>query len=143
MSHTWKFNNHEIDPAMLPTCDEVLSCILANGGEDADHRLLTDWDYGSNGSGLTFHERFRDGRGGSYLLPVREGILSVPYGDWLNSDSHSLDLRHAELVTQEEAWDTMDYYLGYVGLKSPEAALWGEIAMIAGEMNLHEPEDWQ
>lgn len=141
MSSTWKFNNREIDPAKLPTYDEVLSCILAHGGEDADHRLLTDWDFGPNGSGLTFHERSRDGDGGGYLLPVREGILSIPYGGWLNPDSHSLNLRHAELVTQEEAQDTMDYYLGYVGLEAPEAALWGEIAEIAGEMNLHDPED--
>ena len=77
----WKFNGKELNPDKLPTMEEVVAGIHALGGRDADKNAILRWDYGEYGSDVAYwHSLDPADKDGIILMPVREGVLSIPFG---------------------------------------------------------------
>lgn len=96
----WKYMNMEIDPVELPTMDEVINRLKKAGGTDMALCGIRDEQTEKYGNTLIWHYplftiNFTDG----FVMPVREGILWIPYEEATSDDGEILLLDDAELLT--------------------------------------------
>lgn len=138
MSEKWRFRGRELDPAKLPTMDEIILDIEALGGTSVSREMVASWPYGEYGNDLAYWFSFIEEESGCVLMPVREGVLWVPFG-CLYNDVKGIDLKKITLLNQEECWDAMDNCL--MAGNDEGANVWEEAALICGALGIHEIED--
>ena len=144
MSKLWKFNGKELDPARLPAMNDVLMFIMALSAKDAkqgvDREAILRWKYENYGDDVAYwYSPDPEDHDGCVLMPVREGILYVPYGKSRPWDPDGIDIPNISLISDEDCWWTADECSMY-GRKQAEA-IWQEAAVINGEMGIHDDDD--
>ena len=76
-----KFNGKILDPSKLPTMEEVIAGVQALDAHADDRKELMEWSYGEYGHNVAYWHSFDpDDEVGCVLMPVREGMLCVPFG---------------------------------------------------------------
>lgn len=91
-----------IDPVGLPTKADLLRELRENGADDSALAIIRE--YQQNLFGMDYIWRYPISQGtaaGGFILPVREGILWIPYDEMLREDGELLLLEDAELLTAE------------------------------------------
>ena len=102
MSQTWKYMNQQLDPNELPTMKELISEIDENGGTDAALAGLREKQYKQYCCELIWRYPISQGdSAGGFLMPVREGILWIPY-DEMEKEAGEI-LRTSDAVLMDEA----------------------------------------
>lgn len=138
----WKFNGKELNPDRLPTMEEVVAGIHALGGRDADKNAILRWDYGEYGTDVAYwHSVDPADEDGIILMPVREGMLSIPFGTGNHPFSpDGLQVEKAEILSVEDCWCIQDNCY-YTSAKHGAAKIWEEAAMISLSMGNHDHDD--
>ena len=138
----WKFNGKELNPDRLPTKEEVVAGIRALGGHDADKNAVLSWDYGEYGTDVVYWHSFDPAdEDGIILMPVREGMLSIPFGAGNHLFSpDGLQVEKAEILSVEDCWCIQDNCYN-TDAKPGAAKIWEEAAMISLSMGNHDHED--
>ncbi len=96
----WKYMNIEINPDELPTQQELLERL--DGGTDADLAKLREEHYAKYGVELIWRYPISEGASaGGFILPVREGILWIPYDTMMEDLGEVLILEDAQLLDAE------------------------------------------
>ena len=140
-SKKWKFQGRDLDPAKLPTKDEVVSGIHALGDERADRAAILYWDYGEYGVDVAYWHSFDpDDEVGCVLMPVREGMLCVPFGSRFPWEPKGIRLVGIEIISVEDCWCIQDNCYN-TDAKPGAAKIWEEAAMISLAMGNHDHED--
>ena len=102
MHQTWKYMNQQLDPNELPTMKELISEIDENGGTDAALAGLREKQYKQYCCELIWRYPISQGdSAGGFLMPVREGILWIPY-DEMEKETGEV-LRTSDAVLMDEA----------------------------------------
>lgn len=95
----WTYMNVEIDPESLPTKDELIARLKEDGGTDRAFAPVREEQYERYGSELVWRYPISEGyAAGGFILPVREGILWVPYDEIEKEEGEILLLDDAELL---------------------------------------------
>jgi len=82
MSQIWEYMDQRLNPEELPTMKELLSEIDENGGTDAALAGLREKQYRQYCCELIWRYPISQGdSAGGFLMPVREGILWIPYDE--------------------------------------------------------------
>ena len=140
-THAWRFNGKVLDPAKLPTKDEVVSGIHALGGEGADRAAILNRDYGEYGTDVAYWHSFDpEDKVGCVLMPVREGMLCVPFGSWFQGEPKDIHLLGIEIISVEDCWCIQDNCYN-TDAKPGAAKIWEEAATISLAMGNHDHED--
>lgn len=102
MHQTWKYMNQQLDPNELPTMKELISEMDENGGTDAALAGLREKQYRQYCCELIWRYPISQGdSAGGFLMPVREGILWIPY-DEMEKEAGEI-LRTCDAVLMDEA----------------------------------------
>ena len=138
----WKFNGKELNPDKLPTMEVVVAGIHVLGGRDADKNAVLSWDYGEYGSNVAYWHSFDPAdEDGIILMPVREGMLSIPFGTGNHLFSpDGLQVEKAEILSVEDCWCIQDNCYN-TDARPGAARIWEEAAMISLSMGNHDHED--
>ena len=137
----WKFNGKELNPDKLPMMEEVVASVHALGRHDADKNAVLSWDYGEYGSDVAYWHSFDPAdEDGIILMPVREGMLCVPFGSSFPWEPKAIRLAGIEIISVEDCWCIQDSCY-YTGAKPGAAKIWEEAAMISLSMGNHDHED--
>lgn len=144
MGKLWRFNGKELDPAKLPAMNDVLMFIMVLSAKDAkqgaDQEAILHWKYEDYGADVAYwYSPDPANHDGCVLMPVREGILYVPYGKSRPCDPDGIDIPNISLISDEDCWWTADECNMY-GRKQAEA-IWQEAAVINGEMGIHDDDE--
>jgi len=92
-----------VDPEMLYTKDCLLEMLKEGGGTDRALAEFRDKNRNTFGQELIWRYPISDGfNAGTFLLPVQEGFLSIPFNEMTADDYEILDLDEARLMTAEE-----------------------------------------
>ena len=95
----WTYMSMEIDPESLPTKDELIARLKEDGGMDRAFAPVREEQYERYGSELVWRYPISEGyAAGGFILPVREGILWVPYDEIEKEEGEILLLDDAELL---------------------------------------------
>lgn len=144
MGKLWKFNGKELDPAKLPAMNDVVMFIMEIGAkdsnQDADREAIIHWKYEDYGDDVAYwYSPDPANHNGCVLVPVREGILFVPYGKFYPWDPDGIDLPNIGLISDEDCWWTVDECRMYG--REKDAEIWQEAAIINGEMGIHDDDE--
>ena len=102
MEITWKYMDKKLNPDELPTMKELLMEIDENGGTDAALAGLREKQYRQYCCELIWRYPISQGdSAGGFLMPVREGILWIPY-DEMEKEAGEI-LRTSDAVLMDEA----------------------------------------
>ena len=102
METTWKYMDKKLNPDELPTMKKLLSEIDENGGTDAALAGLRERQYKQYCCELIWRYPISQGdSAGGFLMPVREGILWIPY-DEMEKEAGEI-LRTSDAVLMDEA----------------------------------------
>ena len=102
MEATWKYMDRTLNPEELPTMKKLLSEIDENGGTDAALAGLREKQYRQYCCELIWRYPISQGdSAGGFLMPVREGILWIPY-DEMEKEAGEI-LRTSDAVLMDEA----------------------------------------
>ena len=102
METTWKYMDKKLNPDELPTMKELLMEIDENGGTDAALAGLREKQYRQYCCELIWRYPISQGdSAGGFLMPVREGILWIPYGE-MEKEAGEI-LRTSDAVLMDEA----------------------------------------
>lgn len=98
----WKYMNMKIDPSELPSRDELLSRLREDGGTDRALGHLREEQYEKYGNELDWRYPISEGMAaGGFVLPVREGILWIPYDEMEREEGEILLLDDAHLLDED------------------------------------------
>ena len=137
----WKFNGKVLDPFKLPTMEMVISGVQALGARADDRKELMEWSYGEYGHNVAYWHSFDPADDvGCVLMPVREGMLCVPFGSRFPWEPKGIRLSGIEIISVEDCWCIQDNCY-YTGAKPGAARIWEEAAMISLAMGNHDHED--
>lgn len=101
-TRVWKYMNMEIDPESLPTKDELIARLKKDGGTDNALARLREEQHEEYGNGLDWLYPISEGyAAGGFILPIREGILWIPYNEIEKEEGEILLLDDAELLNSE------------------------------------------
>ena len=101
MSQIWKYMDRKLNSEELPTMKELLSEIEENGGTDAALAGLREKQYRQYCCELIWRYPISQGdSAGGFLMPVREGILWIPY-DAMEKEAGEI-LRTCDAVLMDE-----------------------------------------
>ena len=102
MSQTWEYMDQRLNSDELPTMKELISEIDENGGTDAALAGLREKQYRQYCCELIWRYPISQGdSAGGFLMPVREGILWIPY-DEMEKEAGEI-LRTSDAVLMDEA----------------------------------------
>ena len=102
MSQIWKYMDRKLKSEELPTMKELISEIDENGGTDAALAGLREKQYRQYCCELIWRYPISQGdSAGGFLMPVREGILWIPY-DEMEKEAGEI-LRTSDAVLMDEA----------------------------------------
>ena len=92
----WTYMNVEIDPESLPTKDELIARLEDDGGTDRAFASVREEQYERYGNELVWRYPISEGcAAGGFILPVREGILWLPYDEMEKEEGEILMLAQA------------------------------------------------
>ena len=98
----WTYMNVEIGPESLPTKDELIARLEEDGGTDRAFASVREEQYERYGNELVWLYPISEGyAAGGFILPVRDGILWVPYDEREKEEGESLLLDDAELLDSD------------------------------------------
>ena len=124
----WRYMNQQLDPNELPTMQELLTEIDDNGGTDAALSRLRDEQHEKYHNELIWRYPISQGdSAGGFVMPVREGILWIPYDEMEKETGEILRTGDATLLDEETCAQFCDDIRRYTD---------GLCAAFAGE-NLH------
>ena len=99
----------EIDPSELPTKAELLSRLHEDGGTDRALGHLREEQSEQYGNDLVWRYPLSEGySAGGFVLPVREGILWIPYDEMEREEGEILLIDDAHLLNEDDC-DVMAY----------------------------------
>ena len=102
MEKTWKYMNFSLNPEELLTKDELIEMIRDGGGTDAALADLREQQHEKYGNELIWRFPISEGESaGGFIMPVREGILWIPYDEMEKETGEILLLDDAELLTED------------------------------------------
>lgn len=98
----WMYMNMEIDPESLPTKDELIARLEEDGGTDRAFASVREEQYARYRNELIWRYPISEGCApGGFILPVREGILWIPYDEMEKEEGEILLLDDAELLDSD------------------------------------------
>ena len=114
MNKLWKYMKLDLNPDDLPTMKELLAEIAENGGTDAALAKLREQQMEKYHNELIWRYPISQGSAaGGFIMPVREGILWLPYDEMEKEAGEILLTDDADLL-DEVACETMaDEYSSY------------------------------
>lgn len=99
----WKYMNMELDPSKLPTMQELLDRLREDGGTDRAMADIRDEQMNTYQNELIWRYPISEGSSaGGFILPVREGILWIPYDEIEREDGEILLLQDAHLLSADD-----------------------------------------
>lgn len=102
MGTSWKCTDKKLNPEELPTMEELIVEIDENGGTDAALAGLREKQYRQYCCELIWRYPISQGdSAGGFIMPVREGILWIPY-DEIEKEAGEI-LRTGDAVLMDEA----------------------------------------
>ena len=91
-------NGIQIDPAKLMSRDELLEFLRDNGEDDRALSGIRDSHYDEYGTELIWRYPISDGMHlGMFIVPVKEGFISLPYDAVDKHDGELLELDDAAM----------------------------------------------
>lgn len=110
----WKYMNMELDPALLPTKYELLARIRKAGGTDRALSDLREEQMETYQNDLIWRYPISQGTAaGGFVMPVREGILWIPYDEMEREEGEILMLQDACLLDADACSYMADDYQTY------------------------------
>ena len=101
-------NGIQIDPAKLMSKDDLLEFLRDNGEDDRALSKIRDSHYGEYGAELIWRYPISDGvHLGTYIVPVKEGFINLPYDAVDKHDGELLELDDAAMFGA----DTMQAFI--------------------------------
>ena len=98
----WKYMNMNLDPATLPSKDDLLARIRADGETDRALADLREEQMETYQNELIWRYPISEGTAaGGFITPVREGILWIPYDEMDREEGEILLLDEACLLTED------------------------------------------
>lgn len=114
MEKTWKYMNLLLNPEELPAKDELIEEIRDGGGTDAALAELREQQHEKYGNELIWRFPISEGESaGGFIMPVREGILWIPYDEMEKETGEILLLDDAELLTEDACEIMAEDYMSY------------------------------
>lgn len=111
---TWKFMNLSLNPEELPTKDEMIEMIWDGGGTDAALAELREKQHEQYGNELIWRYPISAGESaGGFIMPVREGVLWIPYDEMDKEEGEILLVDNAELLSEDACEIMADDYMSY------------------------------
>lgn len=99
----WKYMNMELDPSKLPTMQELLDRLREDGGTDRSMAHIREEQMETYQNELVWRYPISEGSAaGGFVLPVREGILWIPYDEIEREDGEILLLQDAHLLSADD-----------------------------------------
>ena len=99
----WKYMNMEVHPSDLPTMSELLDCIREGGSTDRALADLRKQQMEIYQNELIWRFPISEGTAaGGFVMPVREGILWIPYDEMEREEGEILLLEDAHLLTSDD-----------------------------------------
>ena len=130
----WTYMNMEIDPESLPTKNELIAFLREEGGTDSALANLREEQYEKYGSELDWRYTISEGSAaGGFILPVREGILWIPFDEMEIEEGEILLLDDAELLDVDACKIMEDSVRSYADALCAELR---EAAVICEGLNL-------
>lgn len=110
----WKYMNMELDPSKLPTKQELLDRIRKAGGTDRSLAELREEQMDTYQNELIWRYPISEGMSaGGFVMPVREGILWIPYDEMEREEGEILLLQDACLLSADSCRYMADDYKAY------------------------------
>lgn len=110
----WKYMNMNLDPATLPCKDDILARIRADGGTDRALADLREEQMETYQNDLIWRYPISQGTAaGGFVMPVREGILWIPYDEMEREEGEILMLQDACLLDADACSYMADDYQAY------------------------------
>lgn len=105
----WKYMGRSVDPQTLPTMAEALAFIEAECLDEYGLSSLRDKQEETHGFDMIWRYPLSvDKESGAFILPVREGILWVPYDAMSEEDGEHLMLEDASLLDADACRALLD-----------------------------------
>lgn len=102
MDKPWNYMTFELNPVELPTMKELLAEIVDNGGTDAALAKLREKQQEKYRNDLIWRYPISQGTAaGGFIMPVREGILWIPYDEMEKEAGEILLTDDAELLDED------------------------------------------
>lgn len=110
----WKYMNMELDPAKLPTKQELLTRLREGGGTDRALSDIREEQYELYNNELDWRYPISQGENaGGFVIPVREGILWIPYDEIERDEGEILLLDRSYLLSADDCHILADDYKFY------------------------------
>ena len=107
MNKLWKYMRTILDSENLPTMKDLLSQIVDGGGTDAALAALREEQMKKYNNELIWRYPISLGdAAGGFIMPVREGILCIPY-DETEKEAGEILLTNEASLLDEDACETM------------------------------------
>ena len=102
MNKLWNYMKLTLNPEELPTMKELLKEIVDNGGTDAALAKLREAQHEKYHNELIWRYPISQGdSAGGFIMPVREGILWIPYDEMEKEAGEILLTDNADLLTED------------------------------------------
>lgn len=102
MKDLWPFMKMKLNPADLPTMREVLNRLQDNEANMAIERLQDEQMERYHNTLLWRYPLSQDSSVGGFILPVREGILWIPYGKTSTYEGDLLITDEAHILSEDD-----------------------------------------
>lgn len=110
----WKYMNMEIDPTSLSTKEELLQRLREGGGTARALYPIREEQFEKYGNELDWLYTISEGTAaGGFVLPVREGILWIPYDEIKREEGETLLLKDAILLNADDCRIMADDFRSY------------------------------
>lgn len=114
MSKPWKYMKLSLNPEELPTMKELLATIVDNGSTDAALAKLREAQQEKYHNELIWRYPISQGdSAGGFIMPVREGILWIPYDEMEKEEGEILLADNADLLDEDACEMMADDYSSY------------------------------
>jgi len=102
MNKLWSYMKINLNPEELPTMRELIREIVDNGGTDAALADLREKQHEKYHNELIWRYPVSQGEAaGGFIMPVREGILWIPYDEMEKEAGEILLIDNADLLTED------------------------------------------
>lgn len=114
MDKNWKYMTLELNPDELPETKELLAEIMDNGSTDAALAKLREKQQEKYHNDLIWRYPISQGSAaGGFIMPVREGILWIPYDEMEKEAGEILLTGDAELLDEDACEMMADDFARY------------------------------
>lgn len=114
MNKLWSYMKINLNPEELPTMRELIREIVDNGGTDVALAQLREEQHEKYHNELIWRYPVSQGEAaGGFIMPVREGILWIPYDEMEKEAGEILLTDNADLLTEDACEMMADDYSRY------------------------------